>query len=166
LAVAISYGVRRSLIKDSIYTRKLSLRGDIVPDSLQADIHFSRRAETIMNRHFEVLPMAETPPTFRPASSAKPPAILITNDSGKIIGVVTPVELAARETSAAGTSKDYITVATDTPLRVIIARMRARNALVALVTSKPGKLAASDVRGVITRQDVLDMLADDMELYN
>ena len=31
LTVAISYAVRRSMIKDSIYTRKLTLRGELVP---------------------------------------------------------------------------------------------------------------------------------------
>ena len=37
LTVAISYGVRRSLIKDSIYTRKLTLRGESVPETMRAD---------------------------------------------------------------------------------------------------------------------------------
>ena len=44
LTVAISYGLRRSVIRDSIYTRKLVLRGDPVPESLRADLQFTRRA--------------------------------------------------------------------------------------------------------------------------
>jgi predicted transcriptional regulator len=56
LTVAISYGVRRSLIRDSIYTRKLTLRGEPVPETLRADIQFSRRAASIMH------PMGPTEP--------------------------------------------------------------------------------------------------------
>ena len=48
LTVAISYGVRRSLIKDSIYTRKLTLRGESVPETMRADIQFCRRAASLM----------------------------------------------------------------------------------------------------------------------
>lgn len=48
LTVAISYGVRKSLITDSIYTRKLTLRGASVPDRMRADVPFSRRAKDIM----------------------------------------------------------------------------------------------------------------------
>jgi CIC family chloride channel protein len=43
LTVAISYAVRRSLVKDSIYTRKLTMRGESVPETLRSDIPFSRR---------------------------------------------------------------------------------------------------------------------------
>ena len=48
LTVAISYGVRTSLIKDSIYTRKLTLRGESVPETMRADVQFSQLAADIM----------------------------------------------------------------------------------------------------------------------
>jgi CIC family chloride channel protein len=37
LAVAVSYATRRSIIRDSIYTRKLTLRGEPVPEALRAE---------------------------------------------------------------------------------------------------------------------------------
>ena len=49
LTVAISYGVRRSLIKDSIYTRKLTLRGESVPETMRADVQLARGAARIMH---------------------------------------------------------------------------------------------------------------------
>ena len=58
LTVAISYAVRKSMIRDSIYTRKLALRGELVPESLRADLQFTRRAASIMNSHLEILPAA------------------------------------------------------------------------------------------------------------
>ena len=50
LTVAISYAVRTSLIKDSIYTRKLTLRGEAVPETMRADLQLSRRASDVMRR--------------------------------------------------------------------------------------------------------------------
>ena len=42
LTVAISYAVRTSLIKDSIYTRKFTLRGEPVPETMRADVQVSQ----------------------------------------------------------------------------------------------------------------------------
>lgn len=42
LIVAIAYAVRRALIKDSVYTLKLSRRGHHIPDTLQSHIHVMR----------------------------------------------------------------------------------------------------------------------------
>ena len=49
LTVAISYAVRRSLIKDSIYTRKLTLRGEPVPETMRADVQLCLGAARIMH---------------------------------------------------------------------------------------------------------------------
>jgi hypothetical protein len=43
--------------------------------------------------------------------------------------------------------------------------MRAEDASVALVASRPGEPAAADVRGVITRKDIVDAFADNMDLF-
>src|SRR5262249_61195660 len=48
LSEAVSYGVRKALIRDIIYTLKLTLRGESVPESMRADLTFSRRAEEAM----------------------------------------------------------------------------------------------------------------------
>jgi CIC family chloride channel protein len=129
LTVAISYAVRRSLIKDSIYTRKLTLRGEPVPEAMRADVQLSGGAAKIM----------------RPVSPAALAAFVAAGEEG------------SRE--------DYVTVPGDASLWDVIAKMRANNASVALVTSKDGQLAAADVRGLITRKDILDTLADDADLF-
>jgi len=129
LTVAISYGVRRSLIKDSIYTRKLTLRGESVPEAMRADIQLARRAASIMH----------------PAS---------------------PEMLAAFAAAGDGASGDYITVMEDDSLWDVLAKMRAADASVALVNSKDGQFPEHKVQGAITRKDILDTLADDMELFS
>jgi len=129
LAVAISYGVRRSLITDSIYTRKLTLRGESVPETMRADVQLSRRAAGIMHP-------------------------------------VSPEELAGFMTANKDSApKEYVTVPEAMSVWDVVARMRANDAAVALVTSADGQFAEADVKGVITRKDILDTMAADMELF-
>ncbi len=129
LTVAISYAVRRSLIKDSIYTRKLTQRGQSVPETMRADIPFSRRARDIM----------------RPwnAGAAAEWANLHGN----------------------GSPKDYVTVPQDASLSEVITKMCGSDVPVALVTPTDGKLDLARVEGTISRKDILDRLANDMELF-
>ncbi len=129
LTVAVSYGVRRSLIKDSIYTRKLTLRGESVPEAMRADLQLARRAASIMH----------------PAS---------------------PEMLAAFAAAGDGASGDYITVPEDDSLWDVLAKMHAADASVALVKSKDAPSTGAAVQGAITRKDILDTLADDMELFS
>jgi chloride channel protein, CIC family len=136
LTVAISYGVRRILVADSIYTRKLTLRGEYVPEGLRADVQFSRRAAEIM----------------RP---------------------VTPeTALAWKSADSDGAHRDYVFVPANASLWDVIAKMTGDEASVALVMP-PGVLPPSDgridmdrVKGAITRKDIVDMLAGDMELFD
>jgi CIC family chloride channel protein len=129
LTVAISYAVRKSLIQDSIYTRKLTLRGERVPETLRADLHFGRPASSIMH----------------PASSEVAAAVMAPN--------------------ADGTPKQYVTVPGGAPLWEVLAQMRDHDAPAALVMSKDGQSTPADVQGVITRKDIIDTLADDLELF-
>jgi CIC family chloride channel protein len=94
LTVAISYAVRKSLMSDSIYTRKLVLRGESVPETLRADLHLARRAESIMNSHVEVL-VAST--RLRDLASKGNEAFVVTDKSGAVTGAFTGESLAALE---------------------------------------------------------------------
>jgi CIC family chloride channel protein len=129
LAVAISYGVRRSLITDSIYTRKLTLRGESVPETMRADIQLSRCAANIMH----------------PVSPEAAAGFVIANPDGS--------------------PKEYVTVREVASVWDVVVKMRANDASAALVTSTDGEFAPADVIGVITRKDIMDALADDMELF-
>jgi CIC family chloride channel protein len=166
LTVAISYAVRRSFIKDSIYTRKLTLRGEPVPETLRADVQFSRRAGDIMNREVETVSMtAGMPPS--PGEKGPSPAYLVIDSSGHVTGVVTDAVVTQEAPSP---QTHYITVLTEALLSDVIIKMRDSNAPVALVTSlavskdRP-QLMAADVQGVITLKSIVDTLADDLELF-
>jgi CBS domain-containing protein len=122
LTVAVSYGVRKALIRDSIYTRKLTLRGESVPQSVRADLTFSRRAEEVM----------------RPLSG----------------------EATAACTGGDGPPPGYIFVPADASLVEVFRRMRASGAAAALVAQD-----GSGLKGMITRDDIVESLAGDVELF-
>jgi len=128
LTVAISYGVRRSLILDSIYTRKLTLRGESVPETMRADVQQSRRASSLMH----------------PVTAEALANYMVTGD---------------------GPSKQYIVVPEDASLWEVIAKMRSHDVSVALVASKHGTFDTAHLQGLITQKDILDALADDLELF-
>jgi chloride channel protein, CIC family len=54
LTVAISYGVRWAVIRDSIYTRKLALRGEAIPERLRVDVQIERPGTDIPHPHVAV----------------------------------------------------------------------------------------------------------------
>ena len=168
LIVAISYGVRRSVIKDSIYTRKLVLRGDPVPESLRADLQFTRRAASIMNAQLEILPAATR---LQDLPSDRNKAFVVTDGSGAVGGVVTGESLTAlvhaNPTAAIGdvVQRNYVVVSPGDSVWDVVASMRSADSAFALVASHKGDLSASSMRGIITRKEIMDTLAGDMELF-
>ena len=168
LTVAISYAVRKSLMSDSIYTRKLVLRGESVPETLRADLHLARRAASIMNSHVKVL-LATT--RLRDLASTANEACVITDESGTVAGAFTGESLAALEDAkSSATIEDvflhnYVVVLPSDSLWNVISAMSSTNSAFALVASHKGDLSATEVRGMISRKDVMDTLARNMELF-
>ena len=168
LTVAISYAVRRSLMSDSIYTRKLVLRGDPVPETLRADLQFTRRAASIMNSPVKVLPATTR---LRDLASTANGACVVTDESGTVGGAFTGESLAALEDAkSSATIEDvfrhnYVVVLPSDSLWNVIAAMSSTNSAFALVASHKGDLSATEVKGMISRKDVMDTLARNMELF-
>jgi CIC family chloride channel protein len=169
LTVAISYAVRRSIIRDSVYTRKLTLRGEQVPESLRADIELAGHASDIMNPHPAVVPASAGSQQILTTNGNAP--VLVTSDSGAVTGVV-PADVIARLAKAhiappiaEIAQTDYVIVPPRDTIWNVVERMRSKDVNVALVASKDGNLAPEDVQGVITRKDILDNLAVGIELF-
>jgi chloride channel protein, CIC family len=135
LTVAISYGVRRSLIKDSIYTRKLTLRGEPVPEGLRADVQFSRRAADIMR--------PVTPETAAAWDGAAP-------DGARRDYVFVPSNASL-----------WDVIAKMTDANASVALVMSATA----VPPSDGRIVLKDIQGAITRKDIVDKLAGDGELF-
>ncbi len=168
LVVAISYGLRRSVTKDSIYTRKLVLRGDPVPESLRADLQFTRRAASIMNSQLEIVPAATR---LQDLPSGTNKAFVVIGGSGAVGGVVTGESLTAlvhaNPTDVIGdvAQRNYVVVSPGDSVWQVVAAMRSTDSAFALVAAHEGILSASSVQGIITRKDIVNTLARDMEPF-
>ena len=168
LTVAISYAVRKSLMSDSIYTRKLILRGEPVPETLRADLHLARRAASIMNSHVEVLAAATR---LRDLAAVGNAAYVVTDESGTAAGAFTGESLAALENAKSNATiedvfrHNYVVVSPGDSLWDVVAAMSSTNCTFALVASHKGDLPATEVKGMISRKDIMDTLARDMELF-
>ena len=61
--------------------------------------------------------------------------------------------------------RHFVVVSPQDSVWKVVAAMRSTNSAFALVASRDGDLSASSVQGIITRKDIMDILADDMELF-
>ncbi len=173
IVVAISYAVRRALTRDSIYTLKLTLRGDRVPEAMQADIQVLRRASEIMQTDLKAIPAGTPLPEFIQSiqSGSLPYAFLVTDEPGIVKGVVTRERLTGlkqlRPMVMLGdvAHQDFVLVTEDTVFFEIIRDMRSVEASVALVTAAESSPQASEIKGVITREEIVDFLALGRELF-
>jgi CBS domain-containing protein len=144
------------------------LRGDPVPESLRADLQFTRRAASIMNSRLEIFP-ATTRLQDLPSDRNK--AFIVTDGVRRRGGVVTGESLTAlvhaNPTAVIGdvVQRNYVVVSPEDSVWEVVAAMRSTNSAFALVASRDGDLSASSVQGIITRKDIMDILADDMELF-
>jgi CIC family chloride channel protein len=168
LTVAISYAVRKSIIKDSIYTRKLALRGELAPESLRGDLQFTRTAASIMNSQFRIVGTATR---LHDLPKEMNEAFIISEQNGDLVGVVTGEEVAksgdANPTTEIGVfaHRNYVVVSPDDSVWKVVASMRSNASAFALVASHGGDISTLSMRGIITRTSIMDVLADDMELF-
>ena len=171
LTVAISYAVRKSLMKDSIYTRKLTLRGAPVPETMRADISLTVRAESIMNRHVEILPATTRLRDLSLPLADGIIALLVSSENGALAGVVTAASLThiaapGPEVLLADVAQtNYVMVAPGDTLWDVVAAIRMANCDFALVAQDNAHPSAADVRGIIKCKDIVDALASGMELF-
>jgi predicted transcriptional regulator len=155
-------------MSDSIYTRKLILRGEPVPETLRADLHLARRAASIMNSHVEVLAAATR---LRDLTAVGNAAYVVTDESGSAAGAFTGESLAALEDAKSNATiedvfrHNYVVVSPGDSLWDVVAAMSSTNCTFALVASHKGDLPATEVKGMISRKDIMDILARDMELF-
>ena len=75
ITVALSYGIRAMLHRESIYTEKLARRGHDIPAPLQANFYHLRRTSDVMDRHFVTLPADGTIAVLAQTVSQHPEAL-------------------------------------------------------------------------------------------
>jgi CIC family chloride channel protein len=174
ITVALSYGIRKIFLKESIYTLKLIRRGHDVPDSLEANYHVLNRVQDIMDTNFSSVPSSLTLNEFAKITLTMKSVewFLMTDDSGRVKGIVRK-DAALGAFEPAG-EKDriseiaewnYVTVDEKANLLNAIDAMRSGHASVALVTDIKKDPLAISVKGLITKRKIVDAMEHSLEMF-
>jgi CIC family chloride channel protein len=174
ITVALSYGIRRLLSKESIYTLKLVRRGHYLPEALQANLQQLKSARDVMDTQFVAVPALSTPDEFiRIVAEQSSASFFLIKDSNQIIGVITKdslpkvIEQVGKPIKLGDiANKDFVIVEEKTTLSEVIARMQSSKASVALVTHDTGSALVNNVKGLITKQKIADAIVQTMEMFS
>lgn len=173
ITVAISYGVRKVVCSESIYTLKLARRGHYMPDALQTNAHFLKRASELMDRHFLPIP-ASTSLDEVAALLAKDDttAFYLVVDGDKVKGILTRdrAQLMVRQNEKSNSAGDAalmpsVIVAVSAHLIDIVEALHANRASLALASTEPREASPTHIQGVVDKTRILDSVADDLQLY-
>ncbi len=174
ITVALAYGVRTVLHRQSIYTEKLARRGHDIPDALQANFYPLKKTRDVMDTRFMNVPADDSVEDFACIATERPEVscFLVEGPDG-LVGFLTrdavlrPSRQAEKpDTLADLAERRFVTVGADTPLLEVMKRLRATGAAVAVVTDGADKVFGNSVRGLITKQQIAGAVIDGMELFS
>jgi CBS domain-containing protein len=98
-------------------------------------------------------------------------AFIVTDGSGAVGGAVIGENLTtlggANPTALIGdvAQHNYVVVSPSDSVWKVVTAMRSTDSAFALIASHKGDLSASSVQGIISRKALMNVLADDMELF-
>lgn len=174
ITVALSYGFRKVLLRQSIYTLKLARRGHDIPDALQANFYLLKRTREVMDTQFVAVAADATLDDFVKTAAERPEAscFLVVEPEG-FVGFLTrdsvlrplgqhgnPVRLADLA------DRRFITVGENTSLLEVMTRLRNANVSVALVADGVEELSGDSIRGLITKDQIASAVIAGMELFS
>jgi CIC family chloride channel protein len=174
LTVSVSYGLRRLLLDESIYTMKLVRRGHVMPEALQANAHLVHHVEDVAIDAAEVAPTDAAPASLDLTENPRVPAYMVAVDrKGGIVGLLSRDWLRAHREAASRAGRldelvrrDYIEVAPDITIFELLARMQRAHASEAVVVrTSPAADATPEIVGVLTKSHIAEALAEGMELF-
>ncbi len=172
VTVAISYGVRKFLCKDSIYTLKLTRRGHHMPEALQSNFPLVRLARDVMETRFAPVPAAtRLNAVSRLASGADRIEYFLVEEQGKVVGVIRndrTLDVLTRNGVAAAlrevANDRFEVVAEETTLFDLITRMRSKQVSLFVVASQPAPISVGEVKGVISKDRIGDVMTETISL--
>jgi CIC family chloride channel protein len=174
ITVALSYGVRKMLCRESIYTLKLVRRGHYMPEALQSNFHHLKRAREVMDTHIVTVPASSTVDEFSQIVSGQPaPLYYLVEDHNAVVGFVSKdAVLAAREqpgkiiTIGEIANKEYATLSEDATLLDVLARLNFDHVSIFLVTNNTtGSVSTGQVKGHITKQKIAETMSQAVERF-
>lgn len=176
ITVALSYGTRTLLTRESIYTMKLARREHHIPSALQTNLLHVRRARDIMHGPAVTVSSSDSLDVLAwKASEYGDVRWFLVAEDGHVAGVA-PKDYAvsASESERRGwhsiadvMRRDFIFVREDETMDAIIARLHRPHAAIAVVMKDVGVAgSAADVVGIITWERVAELLEEAVESFS
>lgn len=164
ITVAISYGIRKLLSRESIYTMKLARRGHYVPDALHASLHLVQRAEKILRTDFVCVVASSALDDFAKQLSPEnlaTPEVFLVMENGRTVGYLRREAMLAalRGTAPPGrladrVKTDFTTVPDRATFYEIVRRLRFDRAALAVVMKHNDRTGSDEIQGFITNEQL------------
>jgi chloride channel protein, CIC family len=160
ITVALSYGIRKALCRESIYTMKLARRGHFVPEALHASLHLVQRAARIMDPKFGRVAASRRLDEFARQIKNQPdaPSIFLAMEEHRIVGYLRRESVLASPDGGDASarlsdlaSRDFVAVTESATFMELTANLRASGATLAIVTKSNPPGDTDGVLGVITK---------------
>ncbi len=171
LAVAVSYGLRRLILTDSIYTMKLARRGHVMPQALQANAHMVHHVGDIAMGDVAVADADAPASSLDLSEQPDAPSCVVVTAGDEIAGVVPRTWALAhpgalrRGTLGEVARRDYIVIPEEATIFDLMAALQKAGGSVAVVTAEASAGGALQIRGVVTKEHLAEALAEGMELF-
>jgi CIC family chloride channel protein len=174
ITVAVSDGVRRYLMRDTMYTLKLARRGHFMPKTLLSNFHLVKQAKDVMEKNITALPASMPLPEFAGQILSEPEkSHFLVHENQRIIGVIgREVALRIFEEKqkslkiADAADKKYYFVKESTRLFSVVEKMREHHASVMLVLKNGPEHNVRNIAGVITKAQITDAMEDAFDLFS
>jgi CIC family chloride channel protein len=135
LTVAVSYGLRRYLCRESIYTMKLTRRGHYMPQALQANAHLVHHISDMALDPATILPASAPVDRLDLNEDPGPPFCVVLVDGDRVTGVIPrdwalghPTRIRSARTLGDVGLKDYVTISRDATIVDLLALFVASHA--------------------------------------
>ena len=177
LAVGASLATRRLLSRENIYTLKLIRRGHPVPRGLHANMFLVQNAKDVMETDVPIVPAEMLLDEFllRPENKGAIRHVVVTrgNRISGVLRINTGIRQQLARTQTGVTlgdvaRNDYTIVREGDVVFDVIRRMSRRGVTMALVVDVPNKRTIprpKQIRGVITKEHVADLVAKTVSIY-
>jgi len=175
ITAAVSYGLRRVLFAESIYTMKLARRGHYMPQALQANTHLVQHVSDLRLEPVQVMSADDPPGALELSDDAHLPVHVVLLRGEEVVGVIARGWASGHESRLKSASRlaevarqDFIVIPGDETLVDLLAKMAAFHSSVAVVTSGERTAATApktSVAGIVTQAGMAEALAEGMALF-
>jgi chloride channel protein, CIC family len=173
ITVALSYGIRKVVCPESIYTLKLTRRGHHIPSALHANVIHVKRVKDIMQSTFTALPVSCTLDVYaKIVLEHHDQSCFLVHDGDLIVGLVgRETALAALDQSLSAetlgqvANKQFLIVSGDTTLAALLGLMHSQGVSISLVAANTGTPSITDIQGIVTEHETADAMIRSVDLF-